>query len=103
EGLTPETSATKRFFTQDGNDLPNWYLGSPPNWNGKWNNTTRELVVDSGLTLKLKGSTPYLVCKLTLRGGGTISMENPNGPVQIYIDAPENCPGTPTVPFQFDN
>lgn len=101
EGLTPGTSATNRFFTQDGNNLEYWYRGDPPNWNGRWNSTSRKLIVDSGQTLRLRADTPYLVCELVLRGGGILSMENPNGPVQIYIDAPENCPGSPTVPFEF--
>lgn len=103
EGLTPETSATNRFFSQDGNDLPSWYIGTESQQRQRWNPTTRTLTIDSGLTLRLKADTPYLVCRLVVAGGGKLSMENPNGPVQIYIDAPENCPGSPSVPFQFDN
>lgn len=101
DGLTPQTSATQRFFTEDGNDLPSWYIGTESQRRERWNPTSRVLKMGSGLTLRLRANSPYLVCQLVLEGGAALSMENPTGPVQIYIDSPENCPGTPTVPFQF--
>lgn len=82
-----------RFFSQDGRDLPSWYLQNPTN---SWNPTTRTLSIDSGVTLSLAGTKPYFLCRLRLEGGATIKAEAPGQPVQIYFDAPENCSNLPS-------
>lgn len=97
EGLTPATSATNRFFTEDGNDLPDWYIGTEQLRRQRWNPETRTLTIDAGLTLRLKATYPYLLCRLVLAGGATIIADAPGQPVQIFFDKPENCPDLPNT------
>lgn len=97
EGLAPETSATNRFFAEDGNDLPDWYIGTPELRNQRWDPVTRTLTIDAGLTLHLRATYPYFLCRLVLAGGASIVADAPDQPVQIFFDKPENCPYLPTV------
>lgn len=82
-----------RFFSEDGRDLPSWYLQNPTN---AWNPETKTLSIDNSVTLTLSGTKPYLLCRLRLEGA-TIKTQAPNQPVQIWFEKPENCPNLPTV------
>jgi hypothetical protein len=82
-----------RFFSQDGRDLPSWYLQNPTN---SWNPQTKTLSIDSQVTLTLEGTKPYLLCRLRLEGGATIKSQAPGQPVQIWFEKPENCPSLPS-------
>ena len=56
-----------------------------------WNTSTRVLSMTGG-TLALSGDT-YLVCRINFTGG-TLQIPYRTKPLEIYIDAPQNCGGT---------
>jgi len=58
-----------------------------------WNSTTRVLTVNSGGVLTLSGNT-YFLCRLEIKGGGTIQIASRTTPMYVYIDTPENCGST---------
>lgn len=93
-GLTPQTSATSRFFTQDGaNEIDSWaYQNGSVRWNRA--DEPRTLWVGANQTLRLKSTQPYLVCRLKITEGGKLRAEA-NGQVRIFIDDPANCPNLP--------
>ena len=58
-----------------------------------WNSTTRVLTLNSGAVLTLSGNK-YFFCRLELKGGSTIQIASRTTPMEVYIDAPENCGST---------
>jgi Tfp pilus assembly protein PilX len=58
-----------------------------------WSATTRVLTVNSGGVLTLSGNT-YFLCRLEIKGGGTIQIASRTTPMYVYIDTPENCGST---------
>jgi hypothetical protein len=87
-------NSDSRFFSEDGRELPEWYLQNPTN---SWNPETKTLSIDSGVTLTLSGTKPYLLCRLRLEGGATIRTQAPGQPVSIWFEKPENCPNLPST------
>jgi hypothetical protein len=58
-----------------------------------WNATTRVLTVNSGGVLTLSGNT-YFLCRLEIKGSGTVQIAARTTAMKMYIDTPENCGGT---------
>jgi Tfp pilus assembly protein PilX len=58
-----------------------------------WNATTRVLTINSGGTLTMGGNVYYL-CRIEVKGGGTLQIAARTTPMKVYIDTPENCGGT---------
>jgi Tfp pilus assembly protein PilX len=58
-----------------------------------WNSTTRVLTLNSGAVLTLSGNK-YFLCRLELKGGSTLQIASRTTPMEVYIDAPENCGST---------
>jgi hypothetical protein len=56
-----------------------------------WNESKRELSVNYN-ELKLEGTLPYFLCKLTLAGGSSL-YSGAGKSIRIFFDDPKNCPG----------
>lgn len=59
--------------------------------NISWSESKRELSVNYN-ELKLEGTLPYFLCKLTLAGGSSL-YSGAGKSIRIFFDEPKNCPG----------
>jgi Tfp pilus assembly protein PilX len=57
-----------------------------------WNSSTRVLTLNSGAVLTMSGNK-YFFCRLELKSGSTLQIASRTTPLEVYIDAPENCSG----------
>jgi Tfp pilus assembly protein PilX len=58
-----------------------------------WSPTTRVLTVNSGGVLTLSGNV-YFLCRLEIKGSGTVQIAARTTGMKMYIDTPESCGST---------